>query len=115
VASARATAPARLPAPAPRPEAGPSPQSREAISRGEQAYQDGEMVDAIKYANQAIAKGGGAPATLLLGKVLRTLGDFDKARQVYRKALVMPGGEAGAQDGLRKTDLAEREARNSGR
>jgi serine/threonine-protein kinase len=88
----------------------PTAEGKVALERAETAFQEGEFVKAVTYARQAIAGGGGARATLLLGHSLRTMGDFKEAKEVYRRALGMPGSAAAAQEGLRKTELAEREA-----
>jgi cytochrome c-type biogenesis protein CcmH/NrfG len=64
------------------------------------------LLEAASLARRGLAAGGGPEALLLLGKIYRTTGEYDRALDAYDQILRKTPRNVRAQEGRRRTMAA---------
>jgi hypothetical protein len=80
------------------------------LDAAEFEFQEGRLLGAVTLARRGLALGGGTKALMLLGKIYRTTGEFDRAVEAYDQILRKSPGDARAQEGRRKALASMTEA-----
>jgi tetratricopeptide (TPR) repeat protein len=82
------------------------------LDAAEVGFQEGRFYDAVTLARRGLALGGGTKALLLLGKIYRTTGEYERALEAYDQILRKSPGDTRAQEGRRKAVAAMISAAN---
>jgi Tetratricopeptide repeat len=72
------------------------------LEAAEFEFQEGRLLGAVTLARRGLALGGGTKALMLLGKIYRTTGEYDRAVEAYDQILRKSPGDVAAQEGRRK-------------